>query len=171
MFRASLYPSSGEQDRVLLHVVFCTGCAGCGCVELGHKLCALCENSVRCTTWRLLFGELCEGYCSVHCVKVTVRCTVWRLLLGALCEGYCSVHCVKVTARCTVWRLLLGALCEGYCSVHCVKVTVRLELCICLQEDFEVLEDAQKNAFGEYCHNLLNTADCNSYKLFFLRIL
>jgi len=43
MFRASLCPSSGEQDRVLLHVVFCTGCAGCGCVELGRKLCALCE--------------------------------------------------------------------------------------------------------------------------------
>jgi len=30
MFRASLCPSSGEQDRVLLHMVFCTGCAGCG---------------------------------------------------------------------------------------------------------------------------------------------
>jgi len=44
MFQASLCPSSGEQDRVLLHVVFCTGCAGCGCVELGRKLCALCEG-------------------------------------------------------------------------------------------------------------------------------
>ena len=44
MFRASLCPSSGEQDRVLLHVVFCTGCAGCGCVELGRKLCAVCEG-------------------------------------------------------------------------------------------------------------------------------
>jgi len=39
MFRASLCQSSGEQDRVLLHMVFCTGCAGCGCVELGRKLC------------------------------------------------------------------------------------------------------------------------------------
>ena len=37
MFRAPLCPSSGEQDRVLLHMVFCTGCAGCGCVELGRK--------------------------------------------------------------------------------------------------------------------------------------
>jgi len=35
MFRASLCPSSGEQDRVLLHMVFYTGCAGCGCLELG----------------------------------------------------------------------------------------------------------------------------------------
>jgi len=30
MFRASLCPSSGEQDRVLLHVVCCAGSAGCG---------------------------------------------------------------------------------------------------------------------------------------------
>ena len=36
---ASLCPSSGEQDRVSLHMVFCIGCAGCGCVELGRKLC------------------------------------------------------------------------------------------------------------------------------------
>ena len=44
MFQASLCPSSGEQDRVLLHMVFCTGNAGCGCVELGRKLCALCAT-------------------------------------------------------------------------------------------------------------------------------
>ena len=40
-FRASLCPSSGEQDRALPHMVFCTGCTACGCVELGRKLCAL----------------------------------------------------------------------------------------------------------------------------------
>ena len=39
MFLASLCPSSGEQDSVLPHMVFCTGCADCGCVEL----CALCS--------------------------------------------------------------------------------------------------------------------------------
>jgi molybdenum cofactor biosynthesis enzyme MoaA len=39
------------------------------------------------------------------------------------------------------------------------------EVCVSLQEDFEALRDVQKNAFCEYCHNLLNTADCNSYKL------
>jgi len=44
MFRASLCPSSGEQDRVLLNMVFCTGFADCGCVELGRNLCALCEG-------------------------------------------------------------------------------------------------------------------------------
>jgi len=40
MFRASLCPSSGEQDWVLPHMVFCTGCAGCDCVDLAvvHSL-------------------------------------------------------------------------------------------------------------------------------------
>jgi hypothetical protein len=33
------------------------------------------------------------------------------------------------------------------------------EVCICLQEDFKALSDVKKNAFSEYCHNLLNTAD------------
>ena len=44
MFRASLCPSSGEQKCVLPHMVFCTGCDGCDCVELGRKLCALCQG-------------------------------------------------------------------------------------------------------------------------------
>jgi hypothetical protein len=34
---ASLCPSSGEQECALPHMVFCTGCDGCGCVELGRK--------------------------------------------------------------------------------------------------------------------------------------
>ena len=42
MFRASLCPSSGEQECALPHMVFCTGSDGCGCVELGCKLYALC---------------------------------------------------------------------------------------------------------------------------------
>jgi hypothetical protein len=33
------------------------------------------------------------------------------------------------------------------------------EVCICIQEDFEAISDVQQNAFGEYCHNLLNAAD------------
>ena len=40
------------------------------------------------------------------------------------------------------------------------------EVCVCLQEHFETLQDAQKNAFGEYCHNLLNAVDLNSYFFF-----
>ena len=39
MFRASLCPSSGEQECALPHMVFCTGCDGCGCLELGRALC------------------------------------------------------------------------------------------------------------------------------------
>ena len=49
MFRASLCPSSGEQECALPHMVFCTGSDGCGCVKLGRKLCAL---------WRLLLHTL-----------------------------------------------------------------------------------------------------------------
>ena len=46
-----------NKNGVLLHMVFCTGCAGCGCVQLGRKLCAL-----------------CEGYCSTQCTQCT-QCT------------------------------------------------------------------------------------------------
>jgi len=46
MFQASLCPSSAEQECALPRTVLCTGCDGCGCVELGCQLCAL---------WRLLF--------------------------------------------------------------------------------------------------------------------
>ena len=48
MFRASLCPSSGEQECALPHMVFCTGSDDCGCVELGRELCAL---------WKLLFEQ------------------------------------------------------------------------------------------------------------------
>ena len=44
MFRPSVCPSSGEQDCVLPHMVFCNGCVGFGCVGLGRELCALCES-------------------------------------------------------------------------------------------------------------------------------
>jgi hypothetical protein len=33
------------------------------------------------------------------------------------------------------------------------------EVCIYLQDDFEALGNVKKNAFVEYCHNLLSTAD------------
>ena len=41
MFRASLCPSSGEQECALPRMVFWTVSDDCGCVELGRKLCAL----------------------------------------------------------------------------------------------------------------------------------
>jgi len=61
--------------------VFCTGC-----LELGRKLCALCEGY--CSNSKLF--ALCEGYGS-------------NSKLFALCEGYCS-------------NSNLCALCEGSCS-------------------------------------------------------
>ena len=45
MFRASLLPPSGEQECALTHMVYCTGCDGCGCVELGRELYALSRPS------------------------------------------------------------------------------------------------------------------------------
>ena len=57
MFQAPLCLSSGEQDCVLPHMVLSTGCAGCGRVELGRTLRAL-----------------CEGYCSTRTVTFT-QCT------------------------------------------------------------------------------------------------
>jgi len=56
-FGPSLCPSSGEQDRVLLYAVFCTGCAGCGCVQLGRTLCKLCDG-VRLTQFTQLTTQL-----------------------------------------------------------------------------------------------------------------
>jgi hypothetical protein len=47
MFRASLCPSSGEQEQeqdwLKLHVKM-RGCAGCGCVEPWCRQCALFES-------------------------------------------------------------------------------------------------------------------------------
>jgi len=57
MFRASLCPSSGEKDRVFLDMVFCTGCAGCGCVGLGRKLCAHTTTTTT-TTKKILVNRL-----------------------------------------------------------------------------------------------------------------
>jgi len=45
------------------------------------------------------------------------------------------------------------------------------EVCVCLQKDFEALGDVKINACTEYCLNLLNTANLNSYKIIFLLIL
>ena len=50
----------------------CTGCAGCGCVQLGRKLCALSEGY--CSALVVLAVVVCSWVVScVHCVKVTVR--------------------------------------------------------------------------------------------------
>ena len=44
MFQASLYPSSGVLDRMLLHMVFSTRCAGWSLGKPGSRPCALCRG-------------------------------------------------------------------------------------------------------------------------------
>ena len=62
MFRASLCPSSGEQECALPHMVFCTGSDGCGCVELGRKL-----ASQECALPHMMF---CTGSDGCGCVDL-----------------------------------------------------------------------------------------------------
>ena len=56
MFRASLCPSSGEQDCLITRVVM-PGCAGCGHMELERKQCALCESYYM--TMGIMMPETC----------------------------------------------------------------------------------------------------------------
>jgi len=44
MFRASLCPSSGVLDHILLHMVFSTWCAGWCLRKPGSRPCALCRG-------------------------------------------------------------------------------------------------------------------------------
>jgi hypothetical protein len=71
MFRASLCPSSGEQeqDRLKLHVKM-PSCAGCGCVEPWCRQCALFESCcstefilINTTGWLLLEEKLLNVKC------------------------------------------------------------------------------------------------------------
>jgi hypothetical protein len=94
MFRASLYPSSGEQDRVLLHMVFCTVCASCGCVELGCKLCALCESYTICSNTRS--GSPDDGHNDA--VTCSDRSLIINIGLVASC-WFISLHSTFHDAR------------------------------------------------------------------------
>ena len=98
MFRASLCPSSGEQECALPHMVFCTGCDGCGCVELGRELCAL---------WKLLFDCYClHGQTSVNFnEKITRRFTNYTLC--CLQNGAWGKHKTRqATSRITVRHIV-----------------------------------------------------------------
>ena len=68
------------------------------------------------------------------------------------CEFDIGLLVSLVEARTVLWNKT-----DIYKDRNETKMAWR-EVCICLQEDFEAL-DVQKNAFVEYCHNLLNTAD------------
>ena len=141
MFRASLCPSSGEQVCALPHMVFCTGCDGCGCVELGRELCTL---------WKLLFeqyraslcpssGEqecalphvvFCTGCDGCGCVELGRElCALWKLLFeqfrASLCPSSGEQECTlphTVFLHWLWWLWLCGAGTRAVCTV---KVTVR----------------------------------------------
>ena len=89
MFWASLCPSSGEQDRVLLHVVCCSGSAGCG--------------------WQRLWGAALWG---VSTVKVTVR-TVFQFMIfqvnrvgqrvsSYVCRDYMYMYTQLINIQCAI---------------------------------------------------------------------
>ena len=95
MFRASLCPSSGEQDRVLLRMAFCTGCAGCGCVQMGRKLCVYYQTSI----------STCFGHHYAHHQEnKTVYYYIWCSALVVLAVVVWSwvvscVHIIKLLSQ------------------------------------------------------------------------
>ena len=85
MFRASLCPSSGEQECALPHMVFCTGCDGCGCVELGREHMVFCTGCDGCGCVELgrehmVFCTGCDG-----CECVELGCEHMVFCIG--CDG------------------------------------------------------------------------------------
>jgi len=108
MFRASLCPSSGEQDRVLPHMVFCTGCADCGWLWL----CGAASWAV-CTVWKLLFDS---NFHTVHTVHTAHNAAPHNHSQPQTTHPGRTTHAVGhgpillmmgvVCAVCTVWKLL-----------------------------------------------------------------
>ena len=94
MFRTSLCPLSGEPDHVLLHMVLCTGCAGCGCVQLGRKLCSV-HTDYDQTSTSTCFGH----HYAHHHENQTMYYCIWCYALVVLAVVVCSwvVSCVQCT--------------------------------------------------------------------------
>jgi hypothetical protein len=67
-------------------------------------------------------------------------------------EFYIDLLLPLVEARPVLWDKA-----DGICKDRNETKKARREVCVCLQKDFEALEDVQKSAFVEYCQNLLNT--------------
>ena len=123
MVRASLCPSSGEQECALPHMVFCTGCDGCGCVEL-------------CAVWKLLFDSTVTS--TVHTVRVpaphnhshhnqcrTPYATVHTpvlLMLGIMMHETCwdksLIINIKLVASCWFLSLQTGHIWFPYTKQH-----------------------------------------------------
>ena len=111
------YCSTGEQQCALPHMVFCTGCDGCGCVELGCELCAL---------WRLLFDRrtrVCTAaYGVLHCNKRGTKPAVTsygfvRLLLQCR-TPHAAVH--------TLFLLMMGIMMLETCWDRSLIINIRL---------------------------------------------
>ena len=85
MFRASLCPSSGEQECALPHMVFCAVSDGCGCVELGRKLCAL---------WRSLFEQWPSCWDKSLIINIRLVASCWSHSLHPISEvpNLCSAE-------------------------------------------------------------------------------
>ena len=81
VFQASLCPSSGEQECALPHMVFCTVSDGCGCVELGRKLCEL---------WRSLFDYKFDNKHQISCILLVSLSSAYQ---------YVQLHTMKLCGR------------------------------------------------------------------------
>ena len=112
MFRASLCPSSGEQECTLAHMAFCAGCDGCGCVELGRVPAP--HNYSRHNQCRTPYGP---GY------------TLVLLMMGIMTPETCwdksLIINIRLVASC--WFLSLHPIiihvCQSSCKVPDIFVT------------------------------------------------
>ena len=85
---------------VLLHMVFCTGCAGCGCVQLRRKLCVYYQTSI----------STCFGHHYAHHQEnKTVYYCIWCSVLVVLAVVMCSwvrKLCTPVHTAYDPWKFL-----------------------------------------------------------------
>ena len=105
MFRASLCPSSGEQECALPHMAFCTGYR---CVELRHELCALWTVTFTVHTARVpaphnhsQYNQCRTPYAAVH--------TLVLLMMGIMMPETCWDRSLKIIIRlvASCWFLCL----------------------------------------------------------------
>ena len=113
MFRASLCPSSGEQECALPHMVFCTGCAGCGCVELGrhHNQCRTpyaAVHSLVLLMMGIMVSETCWDKSLIINIRLVAPC--WFLSLNPM-HGHKNLRlgeteCIKTAEDILQWPVL-----------------------------------------------------------------
>ena len=119
MFRASLCPSPREQECALPHMVFCIVCVVCGCVELGHELCAL---------WKLLFtvhtarvaaphndSQCRTPYAAVH----TLVLQMMGIMMPETCCDRSLIIIIRLVAPC--WFLCLNPI-DIHAKLHKTEV-------------------------------------------------